>query len=61
MDQWLTVDEISKQMRVHPMTVYRLIKSGQLTAARMGRAYRIKREDFDEYLKGRQEDAGARI
>jgi excisionase family DNA binding protein len=37
-------------LRVSTMTVYRLIRSGELTAARVGRGYRIWNSDVDAYL-----------
>ena len=40
------------------MTVYRLIKSGELRAARIGKSYLIREEDVDAYLAGRFSDAG---
>jgi len=35
------------------MTVYRLIKSGQLAAVRVGKNYRIRESDVDAYLADR--------
>jgi excisionase family DNA binding protein len=35
------------------MTVYRLIKSGQLAAVRVGKNYRIRRSDISRYLDER--------
>ena len=49
----LTVAEVAKVMRVSNMTVYRLIKSGQLSAIRVGKNYRIRRADMDRYLTDR--------
>ncbi|MBW3594085.1 MAG: helix-turn-helix domain-containing protein [Actinobacteria bacterium] len=40
-------------MRVSNMTVYRLIKSGQLSAIRVGKNYRIRRSDIERYLTDR--------
>lgn len=41
-------------MRVSKMTVYRLIRSGELDATRVGRGYRIWESDVSAYLaKGR--------
>ena len=37
-------------MRVSKMTVYRLIRSGELRAARVGRGYRIRESEVDNYL-----------
>jgi excisionase family DNA binding protein len=49
----LTVVEVANIMRVSNMTVYRLIKSGQLSAIRVGKNYRIRRADMDRYLTDR--------
>ena len=52
-DRLLTVAEVADTMRVSNMTVYRLIKSGQLPALRVGRNYRIRRADVQQFLVDR--------
>jgi excisionase family DNA binding protein len=52
-DRLLTVAEVAETMRVSNMTVYRLIKSGQLAAVRVGKNYRIRESDVDGYLQER--------
>ncbi len=52
-DPLLTVGEVAQLMRVSNMTVYRLIKSGQLAAIRVGKNYRIRRADVWRYLDDR--------
>jgi excisionase family DNA binding protein len=49
----LTVGEVAGVMRVSNMTVYRLIKSGQLGAIRVGKNYRIRSKDVERYLAQR--------
>ena len=46
----LTVAEVADLMRVSTMTVYRLIKAGDLRAVRVGKSYRLTEEDVDQYL-----------
>jgi excisionase family DNA binding protein len=36
-----TLREVAEYLKVHPVTVYRLVKSGQLPAARIGRDLRF--------------------
>ena len=55
---FLTVAEVAEQLRVSTMTVYRLIKSGDLVAARIGRSYRLRPEDVDGFLSRRFTQAG---
>ena len=51
-DVLLTVAEVAQHMRVSNMTVYRLIKSGQLPALRVGKNFRIRARDLSSYLEG---------
>ena len=39
--KFLTVAEVATLMRVSKMTVYRLVHSGELTAVRVGRSFRV--------------------
>ena len=55
---FLTVGEVARHLRVSNMTVYRLVKSGQLSAVRIGRGYRIREDDVHRYLEQRYMDAG---
>jgi excisionase family DNA binding protein len=55
---FLTVGEVANLLRVSNMTVYRLISSGQLPAARVGKSYRLREEDVDRYLAERFTEAG---
>ena len=54
----LTPNEVAEALRVSSMTVYRLIKAGDLPAARIGRSFRIREDDVDAYLQARFSDAG---
>lgn len=52
-ERLLTVSEVASSMRVSNMTVYRLIKAGQLGAIRVGKNYRIRTTEVDRYLRER--------
>jgi excisionase family DNA binding protein len=54
----LTVGEVARQLRVSNMTVYRIIKAGDLPAIRVGRGYRLREDDVRKYLERRYMDAG---
>ena len=49
-DRLWTVAEVAEHMRVSNMTVYRLIKSGELPAIRVGKNYRIRGQELAAYL-----------
>ena len=55
---FLTPREVAEVLRVSDMTVYRLIRSGELRALRIGKSFRISEEDFDLYLAERFTEAG---
>jgi excisionase family DNA binding protein len=56
--QFLTVQEVAELLRVSSMTVYRLIKGGELPAVRVGRSFRVSAHDVDVYLAARYTQAG---
>jgi len=48
---FLTVAEVAELMRVSKMTVYRLVHSGELTAVRVGRSFRVPDHAVHTYLR----------
>jgi excisionase family DNA binding protein len=46
----LTVAEVADMLRVSNMTVYRLIKAGDISALRVGKNYRIRQQELEDYL-----------
>ncbi len=46
----LTAAEVAEDLRVSTMTVYRLIRRGDLPAVRVGRNYRVRLTDLEHYL-----------
>src|ERR1041384_1968661 len=49
--RFLTVAEVARIMRVSKMTVYRLVHSGEMSAVRVGRSYRVPESAVNAYLK----------
>jgi excisionase family DNA binding protein len=56
--RFLTVAEVASLLRVSTMTVYRLIKAGELPAARVGKSFRLTEADVDRYLSRSYTQAG---
>ncbi|HEX2026047.1 MAG TPA: helix-turn-helix domain-containing protein [Actinomycetota bacterium] len=56
--RFITVNEVAQLLRVSKMTVYRLIRQGDLPAVRIGRGYRLREEDVHRYLDSRYTEAG---
>ena len=55
--KFLTVAEVATMMRVSKMTVYRLVHSGELSAVRVGRSFRVPEQAVQDYLRGAFETA----
>jgi excisionase family DNA binding protein len=47
-----TVEEVAERWKVHPATVYKLVKAGKLKAFRVQRVFRIRMDDLEEYENG---------
>jgi len=47
----LTVNELADMLSVNPMTVRRMVKRGQLSAVRIGRAIRFEPTAIDAFLE----------
>lgn len=51
MNEFLTIKEICKLLKISRTTVYRYFKLG-LKFHKIGGSVRIKREDLDKFIKG---------
>ena len=47
---FLTTEDVLGYLKVTPRTIYRLIRIGELPAVRIGRQWRFRRTDLDEWL-----------
>lgn len=46
----MTVQELARYLRVHVMTIYRMIRSDGLPAMRVGHSWRFKKDQVDHWL-----------
>ncbi len=47
--EMLTVRELAHYLRLHPTTVYRLVKAGQLPGFKIGFSWRFNSEDIERW------------
>ena len=47
----LSLEEVAYRLNVSVQTVRRLIDSGQLKGVKVGRQWRVRREDLDAYIR----------
>jgi excisionase family DNA binding protein len=57
----LTVQEVSRYLRVHPSTIYRMLKRNQLPAFRVGSDWRFTVEAIDKWRAEAEMGALGRI
>jgi len=61
-NQVLTLAEVAAYLKVHPSTIYRMVRCRQIPAFRVGRDWRFTRKHIDEWrrsLEQRSIDPGA--
>ena len=51
--EYLTVEQIARELGVNEETVLRWIRKRLLKAYKLGRDYRVRREDYQEFLDER--------
>lgn len=54
-DKYLTIDEVSKTLRVNKRTVYRLATKGEIPAFKFGKSWRISSFGLDKLFKQNNE------
>jgi excisionase family DNA binding protein len=45
----MTLEEVANYLRVHPSTIYRLVKRGKLPAFKVGSDWRFNQESIDTW------------
>ena len=53
MREVMTPEQVAEYLQLNTDTVYRLIRGNQLAASKIGRAYRIPKEDVEAFLLSR--------
>jgi excisionase family DNA binding protein len=49
--KFFTPQEVAKQLQLNTLTIYSYIKKKTLLAIKIGRNYRIAKEDLDKFIK----------
>jgi excisionase family DNA binding protein len=50
----LTLEEVAEFLRVHPSTIYRLIKKRSIPAFKIGSDWRFNQESIERWMKERE-------
>ncbi len=54
--EWITYEEAQRLVGLSRTTLWKLVRSGEIEAARVGRAVRISSASLTAYMKGSVED-----
>ena len=57
-EKFLTTEQVANILQVHPFTVLKFLKKGKLRGVKLGRVYRIKESDVQEFLEENMVDNG---
>ncbi len=49
-DEFYTAKELAEKLKVNVMTIYRYINAGKLRAYKIGKEFRIDKEEFNKFL-----------
>ena len=49
--EFYLAEELAEKLRVNIMTIYRYIKAGKLKAYKIGKEFRIDKEEFNKFLE----------
>ncbi len=49
--EFYKAEDLAEKLDVNIMTIYRYIKAGKLTAYKIGKEYRIDKDEFEQFLR----------
>lgn len=52
-EKFFTTEQVANILQVHPFTILKFIKQGKLQGIKLGRMYRIKESDVEQFLETR--------
>ncbi|MCY9158062.1 DNA-binding protein [Bacillus licheniformis] len=47
----MTVSQVAEYLQISEMTTYKLVQEGKIPAFKIGRHWRVKKEDLTEYIE----------
>src|SRR5918996_5103974 len=60
-DNWLTIKDITTQLKLHPNTVARYIQENKLKGVKVGKGYRVRESDLAEFIGEQKDDGKAKV
>lgn len=47
----MTISQVAKYLQISEVTTYRLVQDGKIPAFKVGRGWRVKKEDLNEFIE----------
>lgn len=60
-ENYLTTEQVATILQVHPFTILKFIKQGKLKGVKLGRVYRLKESDVQEFLESRMTKSHSKV
>ncbi len=60
-ENYMSLEEVAEFLGVTYQLIYRLVRSGELPAARLGKLYRVSRADLERYLESSKTPAAGGV
>ena len=51
-DEYYTLKEVAKMLKISYMTVFRWVQAGKLKAVKVGKQNRVKKEILEKFIEG---------
>lgn len=61
MPEYMSLEEVAEMLGVTYQLIYRLVRSGEIPAVRLGKLYRVSRADLDGYLERSKNTSGGGV
>ena len=59
--EYMSLEEVADMLGVTYQLIYRLVRSGELPAVRLGKLYRVAKADLDSYLENSKRTASGGV
>ena len=57
MDEIMTVKEVAEYLRIHPSSMYKMLKKGEIPSFKVGTDHRFLRPAIEAWMKAKMEAA----
>jgi len=52
----MTIEEVSKYLRLHKSTIYRMVRQGDIPSSKIGNQWRFRKDVIDSWISKKEKD-----